>query len=120
MCKLTLHFSDDIVIVRNDKYYWGPQSAVVYFGKFIISKIDDLERRGRIFFHVSETSFTFISTLDKITNDYYSTVLKPMIEGRFNIILSRNPELVRFFENSAHPLIRKNNYINNDEHDDEQ
>ena len=43
-----------------------------------------------------------------------------MIERRFIILFSRNPEFVRIIENSAHPLIRKNNHLNNDEHDDEQ
>ena len=38
-----------------------------------------------------------------------------MIEWRFIILLSENPELVQMFENSTHPLIRKNNHINNDD-----
>ena len=120
MCKLKLHFSEVIVIVKNDKYYWFPQSAPVDLDKFILSKIDALERPGRLFSHVSETTFTFISTPDKITYEHYLTIPKPMIERRFIILLSRNPELAQIFENSTHPLIRKYNYINKDEHDDEQ
>ena len=95
MCKLKLHFSDVIVIVKNDKYYWNPLSAVVYFTKFILSKTDALGRPGRFFSHVSEITFTFKSTPDKITYEYYLTIAKPMIEWRFNILLSRNPELVQ-------------------------
>ena len=113
-CKLKLHFSDVIAIVKNDKYYWDPLSALVYFRKFI-SKIDALERPGHLFSHVSETTFTFQSTPDKITYEHYLSIPKPMIECRFIILLSENPELVQMFENSTHPLIRKNNHINNDD-----
>ena len=120
MRKLNLHFSDDITIVKNDKYYWSPVSAVVDFERFILSKIDALKGTVGLFSHVSGTTYTFISTLDKITYEYYSTIPKPMIQWRFIIILSRNPKLVRIFKNSAHPLIRKYNHINNDEDDDEQ
>ena len=120
MCKLKLHFSDDFTIVKNDKYYWLPVSAVVDFERFLISKIDALKRTAGLFSLVSETTFTFLSTLDKDTYEYYLTIPKSMIEWRFNILLSRNPKLVRIFENSAHPLIRKCNHINNDERDDEQ
>ena len=83
-------------------------------------KFDAFERLGHLFSHVSETTFTFRSTPDKITYEHYLTIPKPMIEWRFNILLCRNPELVRIFKNSTHPLIRKYNCINNDEHDDEQ
>ena len=67
MCKLKLHFSDDITIVKDDKYYWPPVSAVVDFERLIFSKIDALKRTVGLFSHISETTSTFISTLDKIT-----------------------------------------------------
>ena len=95
MCKLKLLFSDVITIVKNDKYYWTPLSALVDFRKFILSKIDALERLGQLFAHVSETTFTFISTPDKITYEHYLTIPNPMIEWRFKILLSRNPELAQ-------------------------
>ena len=94
MCKLKLHFSDDIVIVKNDKDYWCPLSAPDDFTKFILSKVDAFEQLGHLFSHVSETNFTFISTPDKITYKHYLNKPKPMIEWRPIIILSRNPELV--------------------------
>ena len=120
MCKLKLHFSDYITIVKNDEYYWLPVSALVDFERFILSKIDALKRTAGLFSHVSESTFTFISTLDKITYEYYLTIPKPMIAWRFNLLLSRNPELGQIFQNGTHPLIRKYKCINNDEHDDEQ
>ena len=80
MCKLKLHLSDVIVIVKNDKFYWDPLSAVGLFGKFILSKIDALERPGHKVSHVSETIFTFISTPDKSTYEHYLTIPKPIIE----------------------------------------
>ena len=59
MCKLKLHFSDVIVIVKNNKYYWGPLSAHDCFRKIILSKFNGLERLGHLFSKVSETTFTF-------------------------------------------------------------
>ena len=108
------------MIVKNAKYYWGPLSSLDVFSKFILSKIDAFGKLGHFFSHVSETTFTFISTPDKITYEHYLTIPKPMIEWIFNIVLSRNPDLVQIFENSTHPLIRKYNCINNEEDDKEQ
>ena len=120
MCKRKLHFSDDITIVKNDKNYWLPVSRVDDCERFILPKIDALKRTAGLISHVSETTFTFMSILDKITYGYFLTIPNPMIEWRFNILLSRNPKIVRIFKNSAHPLIRKYNHISIDVHDDEQ
>ena len=43
-----------------------------------------------------------------------------MIEWKFNMIIAKNPELMRVFENSNHPLTKKYNYIENNEDGNEQ
>ena len=116
---LKIHFSHLTIIVKNDKLYWYTSSVVVEFEEFVLSKIRNLKRPGRLFSHVSETTFTFISTPDKITYKHYLTISKPMIERKLNMFLSRNPELAQMFENSTHPLIRNYKHINNDEHNNE-
>ena len=120
VCKLKLHFSGVIIIVKNDKYFWFPRSAPVDFEKFILSKSDVLQRTRGLFSHVPENTVTFLSTPYKITYEHYLTISKPMIEWRFKILLVRHPKLAQIFENRTHPLIRKYKCINNDEHDDEQ
>ena len=120
ICKLKLHFSDDIVLVIMDKYMWLPHGVVIQFNKFILSKINAIERDRYAFSHVSEATFSFVSSLDKITYEHYLTIPKPMIEWGFNILLSRKPELGRLFENSSHPLFIKYKVDNNDDDDGEK
>ena len=42
-----------------------------------------------------------------MTYEHYIKNAKPMIEWKFNLLLAKNPNLARIFENSTHPLIRK-------------
>ena len=56
-------------------------------------------------------NITFISDIKFITFEHYLSVPKSMIEWKFNILLAITPKLVRIFENSTHPLIRKYNRI---------
>ena len=57
-------------------------------------------------------NITFISNIKNITYEHYPSIPKSMIEWKFNLLLAKNPKLVRLFENSTHPLIRKYNRIN--------
>ena len=43
-----------------------------------------------------------------------------MVEWKFNMLLARNPKLVRIFEGSTYPLIKKSNYIKNNKDDNKQ
>ena len=57
--------------------------------------------------HISEMNFTFLADLKNMTYEHYLNQPKPMVEWKPNLLLAENPELVRMFENSNHPLIRK-------------
>ena len=50
-----------------------------------------------------------------MTYEYYLTQPKPMLEWKLNAILAKNPELIKILGNSSHPLIRKYQYINEDD-----
>ena len=89
--KWKLHFSDTINIVESPtcSSIYNPD----YLRDLLLSKINYFERYGGKFSHISEMSITFISDLRNVTYEQYLTIPKPMIEWRFNILLSRNPDL---------------------------
>ena len=60
-------------------------------------------------------NITFISDLRNMTYEHYLNQPKSMLEWKFNAILAKNPELIKILENSSHPLIRKNQHINEDD-----
>ena len=60
-------------------------------------------------------NINFITDLRNMTNEYYLTQPKPMVEWRLNVILAENPELIKILANSSHPLIRKYQQINEDD-----
>ena len=64
------------------------------------------------FSHISEMNITFISDLKDSTYEHYLSITKSMIEWKLNILLAKNPKLVRIIENSTHALIKKYNRIN--------
>ena len=114
LCRWKSHFSDTIVTVKNDKW-WCSLSAGFYLRNFLLSKIIFLERPGHLFSHISAMNITFISDLKNITYEHYLSIPKSMMEWKFNILLAKNPKLLRIFENSTHPLKRKYNRTNEDD-----
>ena len=60
-------------------------------------------------------NITFISDLRNMTYEYYLNQPKSMLEWNLNAILAINPELSKTLGNSSHPLIRKYQYINEDD-----
>ena len=52
-------------------------------------------------------NITFITDLRNMTYEHYLNQPKCLFEGKLNAILAKNPELIKIFENTSHPLIRK-------------
>ena len=74
-----------------------------------------MENRGYKFSHISEMNITFIIDLRNMTYEHYRNQPKSMLEWKLNALLAQNPELIKILGNSFHPLIRKNQYINDGE-----
>ena len=91
------------------------KSDAFYLRAFVLSKIKDYERQGYIFSHISEMKIAFITDLSKMTYEHYLNQPKCMFEWKLNVILAKNPLLIKIFENTSHPLIRKYQYINEDD-----
>ena len=50
-----------------------------------------------------------------MTYDHYLNQPKSMLEWKLNDLLAENPELIKKFIKSSHPLIRKYSHIIDDE-----
>ena len=62
-------------------------------------------------------NITSISDLRNIRYEHYLNKPKSMMEWKLNILLAKNPELVKILENISHPLIRKYHHIKEDDGD---
>ena len=109
-----MHFSDTLINIKSDKLY-----IIIRGGwnlrRNLISKIEYYESSGQKFSHISETNITFITDLRNMTYGHYLQIPKPMIEWRLNVILAKNPEIIKKITNTSHPLIRKYSQIIDDE-----
>ena len=108
ICKWKTHFSNTIVSVKSDT--WMSKSDDIFLRDFVLSKIRCYERHGYIFSHISEMKITFITDLRNMIYEHYLIQSKCMFEWKLNVILAKNPELLRFLENTSHPLIIKNHH----------
>ena len=60
-------------------------------------------------------NITFISDLKNMTYEHYLNQPKTMLEWKLNGKLAKNPQFVRLFGNSSHPLFRKYQHSNEDD-----
>ena len=112
ICKWKLHFSDTIVNVTTTRFSWV---GGYFLREFVLSKIKYYERRGHKFSHISEMNITFISDLMDMTYKHYLQQPKSMLEWKLNIILARNPHLIKSLNRShIHPSVRRYQHINED------
>ena len=64
--------------------------------------------RGRKFSHISKLKIKTISNVSYMKYKYYLNQPKQLIERRLNMIIAKNPQLIRSLNRGCdHPLIRK-------------
>ena len=105
VCNITFCFSGTTFNVKSNK--WFNISACFYLRNFLLSKIRYFKRYDHKCSHTSEMNITFITDLRDMTYKHYLNQPKSMLEPRLNAILAKNPELIKKFTNSSHPLIGK-------------
>ena len=96
---------DTIVSYKSDTWY--STSDGFYLRDFVLSKNKYYERQGHNISHISEMNIIFISDLRNMTYEHNLNHPKSMMEWKLNEILAKNPELIKIFGKSSHPLIRK-------------
>ena len=60
---------------------------------------------------------TFIADLRNMTYEHCLKQPKRMVEWNLKAIITKNPELIKIFGNSYHPLIRQYQHINKGENE---
>ena len=108
-----MHFSDTTINIKSDRLY-NIHHAGWNLRRNLMSKIENLENNGHKFSHISEMNIVFITDLRNMTYEHYLKIPKPIIEWRLIAILAKNPQLIKKFTNTSHPLIRKYSHIIDD------
>ena len=109
-----MHFSDTIINIKSDRLY-NINYAAWNLRRILISRIEYFESNGHKFSHISEMNIVFITDLRNMTYDHYLNQPKSMLEWKLNALLAKNPELIKYFINSSHSLIRKYSHNNDNE-----
>ena len=80
--------------------------------RFLIHHIDNFIDKGYIFSHIDEMIITTINDKMYMTYKYYIQNPMPAVELNMNMILVKNPHLIKSLNRShIHPLTRKFSYI---------
>ena len=112
--KWKVHFSDTNISVESNTWY--SVSAGYYLRNFLSSKNKYFERYGRKFSHISEVNPTFIPDLRNMTYEHYVVNQpKSSLEWKLNVLLAKNPELIKILGNNSHLIFGKYQFINEDD-----
>ena len=69
--------------------------------------MDDCESQGDNFSHIEEMKIRFVTNRRNMKYEHYLEQPKSMVEWVLIKKLHKNPELIKTFENTPHPLISK-------------
>ena len=110
-CDFKLIFNNDPlkpILFETDFYH----TTLINLRKHLLYKIDNFIEKGYIFSHIGEMNITTINDKMLLTYNYYITCPMPAVELKLNMILSKNPHLIKSLNRShIHPLIQIYSYI---------
>ena len=93
------------IIHRINTEHINLKSCLLYF-------IDSCQSRGLNFSKINHMSITILSCMFYMSLKYFINQPTSMLERRMNIIIAKNPRLIKLFNwNKNHPLIRKYSHI---------
>ena len=110
-CDFKLIFINDLskpILIETNFYH----TTVFNLRRYLLNKIDNfIEKRYKIS-HIDELNITTVNDKMFMTYNYYITCPMPAVELKLNMILSKNPHLIKSLNRShIHPLFQKNTYI---------
>ena len=80
--------------------------------RYILYHIDIFIDKGREYSHIDEMHIKTVNDKKYMTYDYYMKHPMSAVELKLNMIISKNPHLIKSLNRShIHPLIRKYSYI---------
>ena len=111
-CDFELFFNNDFsksILHETDFYH---KTTFMNLKRFLLYHIDNFIDKGYIFSHIDEMNITTIKDKMYMTYNHYITRPMPAVELKLNMIVSKNPHLIKSLNRSQiHPSIRKYSYI---------
>ena len=111
-CDSKLIFNNDFVIpihIETDCYN---NTNLINLKRYLLYQIDNFLEKGDIFSHIDGMNITTVKDKRYMTYDCYITHPMSAIELKLNMIISKNPHLIKSLNRShIHPLIRKYSHI---------
>ena len=87
-------------------------TRLINLKRHLLHHIDNFIEKGLIFSHIDEMNITTVNDKVYMTYEYYIEHPMPAVELKLNMVLSKNPHLIKSLNRShIHPLIRKFSYI---------
>ena len=89
-----MRFSDTIINIKSDRFYiihrvgWNLRRS-------LMSKIENFESTGHIFFHKSVMNIVFITDLGNMTYGHYLNQPKSILEWKLNATLAEKPQPIK-------------------------
>ena len=84
---------------------------LINWKRYSLYQTDNFVEKGHIFSHIDEMNITTVNDKMYMTYGYYIKHPLPAVELKLNMIISKNPHLIKSLNRShIHPLIRKYSY----------
>ena len=97
------------ILIETDIYH---KTSPNNLKRYLLYEIDTFIEKGYIFSHIDEMNITTINDKMFMAYDYYINRPMPAVELKLNMIISKNPQLIKSLNRShIHPLIRKYSFL---------
>ena len=107
-----LIFNNDLlkpILLETDFYH---NTTLLNLRRYLLNKIDNFIEKGYIFSRIDELNISTLNDKIFMTYNYYITCPMPAVELKLNMIISKNPHLIKSLKRShIHPLIQKYFYF---------
>ena len=111
-CDFILFYNNDFlkpILVETDLYH---KASLINLKRYLLYEIDNFIEKGYIFSYIVEMDITTNNDKIIMAHDYYITRPMPAVELKLNMIISKNPHLIKSLNRSHfRPIIRNYSYI---------
>ena len=111
-CDFKLIFNNDFSKPFHTETDFCGNTSLINLKRYLLYQIDNFIDKGYEFSYIDEKIVTTVIDEMHMTYDYYIKTPMPAVELKLNMIISKNPHLIKSLNTShIHPLIRKYSYI---------
>ena len=111
-CDFKLIFNNDFLKPIHIETDFYNITSPINLKRYLLFQIDNFIEKGHEFSHIDEMNISTVNDKMYMTYDYYILHPMPSLELRLNMIISKNPHLIKSLNRShIHPIIRKYSHI---------